>query len=75
MNLTRCVGIVTKTSSDGGETSPAEHKQDPELRRRYTDNAHFYSFIGKPDGWGLAKEDAVALYQPVVLRRLYSPRR
>jgi 3-keto-disaccharide hydrolase len=25
---------------------------------RYTDNAHFYSFIVKPDGWELAKEDA-----------------
>jgi 3-keto-disaccharide hydrolase len=23
----------------------------------YTDNAHFYSFIVKPDGWELAKED------------------
>lgn len=25
---------------------------------RYTDNEHFYSFIVKPDGWELAKEDA-----------------
>ena len=25
---------------------------------RYTDNEHFYSFIVKPDGWELAKQDA-----------------
>ena len=25
---------------------------------RYTDNKHFYSFIVKPDGWELAKQDA-----------------
>jgi 3-keto-disaccharide hydrolase len=25
---------------------------------RYTDNRHFYSFLVKPDGWELAKEDA-----------------
>lgn len=25
---------------------------------RYTDNAHFYSFIVKPNGWELAKQDA-----------------